>query len=155
MVIRRRLGNAAAFTSTGSYPTVAIPAETLKDRDTRAPANRDGDRWAGCGLRNFVATATVETGVNHYAVERLDHKNKKLHHCTAVLDAETRQLTGQCAEMPGFPEKPTGNGPNVEGGLSNMFGGVPVFGSWKIDQTTGKTEFCISGTAQCVEVTPP
>jgi hypothetical protein len=30
-----------------------------------------------------------------------------------------------------------------------------VFGSWKIDQTTGKTEFCISGTvAQCVDVTP-
>ena len=26
MVIRRRLGNAAAFASTGSYPTVAIPA---------------------------------------------------------------------------------------------------------------------------------
>jgi hypothetical protein len=25
-VIRRRLGNAAAFASTGSYPTVAIPA---------------------------------------------------------------------------------------------------------------------------------
>jgi hypothetical protein len=42
----------------------------------------------------------------------------------------------------------------VLGGLSNMFGGVPVSGSWKIDQTTGKTEFCISGAAQCVEVTP-
>ena len=26
LVIRRRLGNAAAFTSTGSYPTVAIQA---------------------------------------------------------------------------------------------------------------------------------
>ena len=34
----------------------------------------------------FAAFATLETGVNHYAVERLDHKNKKLHHCTAVLD---------------------------------------------------------------------
>jgi hypothetical protein len=32
----------------------------------------------------FAATATVETGVNHYAVERLDHKNRKLHHCTAT-----------------------------------------------------------------------
>ena len=97
---------------------------------------------------------SVATGENHYSVERLDHKNRKLHHCTAILDAETRQLTGQCAERPGFAENPTGKGPNVLGGLSNMFGGVPVSGSWKIDQTTGKTEFCISGAAQCVEVTP-
>jgi len=102
----------------------------------------------------FAATATVETGVNHYAVERLDHKNRKLHHCTAVLDAETKQLTGQCTERPGFPENPTGKGPNVQGGISNIFGGLPVMGSWKIDKTTGKTEFCISGAAQCVEVTP-
>ena len=102
----------------------------------------------------FAATSSVETGVNHYAVERLDHKNKKLYHCTAVLDAETKQLTGQCTERPGFPEKPTGKGPSLQGGMSNIFGGLPVFGSWKIEQTTGKTEFCISGDAQCVEVTP-
>jgi hypothetical protein len=102
----------------------------------------------------FAATSTVKNGVNHYSVERLDHKNKKLYHCTAVLDAETKQLTGQCTERPGFPEKPTGKGPNVRGGMSNRFGGLPVLGSWKIDQTTGKTEFCISGAAQCVEVTP-
>ena len=101
----------------------------------------------------FADIATVETGVNHYAVERLDHKNKKLHYCTAVLDV-TKQLTGRCTERPGFPEKPTGNGPNVQRGMSNMFGGIPVIGSWKINQTSGKTEFCISGTAQCVEVTP-
>jgi hypothetical protein len=102
----------------------------------------------------FADIATVETGVNHYAVERLDRKNKKLYHCTAVLDAKTKQLTGQCTERPDFPENPTGKARNVQGGISNMFGGVPVFGSWKIDQTTGKTEFCISGTAQCVGVTP-
>jgi hypothetical protein len=102
----------------------------------------------------FAEFATVETGVNHYAVERLDHKNKKLHHCTAVLDARTKELTGQCTERSGFPEKPTGKGRNVQGGMSNRFGGLPVFSSWKIDRTTGKTEFCISGTAQCVEVTP-
>jgi hypothetical protein len=102
----------------------------------------------------FAEFATVETGVNHYAVERLDHKNNKLYHCTAVLDAETKQLTGQCTERSGFPEKPTGKGPNLQGGMSNIFGGLPVFGSWKIDQTTGKTEFCISGDAQCVGVTP-
>ena len=102
----------------------------------------------------FAATSTVETGVNHYEVNRLDHKNKKLYHCTAVLDAVTKQLTGQCTERPGFPEKPTGNGPNLPAGMSNRFGGLPVFGSWKIDQTTGKTELCISDDAQCVEVTP-
>lgn len=101
----------------------------------------------------FADFSTVETGVNHYAVERLDRKNNKLYHCTAVLDAKTKQLTGQCSERAGFPENPTDEGSSVSG-LSNIFGGVPVFGSWKIDQTTGKTEFCISGDAQCVEVTP-
>src|SRR5579872_590887 len=102
----------------------------------------------------FAEFMTVETGVNHYAVERLDHKNKKLYHCTAVLHAETRQLTGQCTERPGFPEKPTGKGRSVQGGVSNLLGGLPVLGSWKIDQTTGKTEFSISDPDQCVEVTP-
>lgn len=102
----------------------------------------------------FAEFATVETGVNHYAVERLDHKNGKLYHCTAVLDAKTKQLTGQCTERPGFPEKPTGKGRYVQGGISNMFGGLPELGSWKIDQTTGKTEFCISDPARCVELTP-
>lgn len=102
----------------------------------------------------FAEFTSAETGVNHYSVERLDHKNKKLYHCTAVLDSKTNRLTGQCTARPGFPEKPTGKGPHVLGGMSNLLGGVPVFGSWKIDQTTGKTEFCISDPAQCVEVTP-
>jgi hypothetical protein len=97
---------------------------------------------------------SVATGENHYSVERLDHKNRKLHHSTAIRDAETKQLTGQCAEMPGFPENPTGKGRSLQGGISNVFGGVPVFGSWKIDQTSGKTKFCIADTAQCVDVTP-
>ncbi len=101
----------------------------------------------------FAEFTTVAIGENRYSVERLDHKNKKLHHCTAVLDAKTKQLTGECTQRPGFPENPAGKGPNVPG-LSNLFGGLPVFGSWKIDKATGKTEFCISGTAQCVEVTP-
>ena len=65
----------------------------------------------------FAEFGTVETGVNHYAVERLDHKNKKLYRCTAVLDAKTERLTGQCTERPGFPENPTGKGPNVQGGM--------------------------------------
>src|ERR1700761_9051769 len=72
--------------------------------------------------------ATVETGGNHYSVERLDHKNKKLYHCTAVLDAKREHLTGECTERPQYP---SGQGPNVQGGMSNRFGGVPVFGSWK------------------------
>src|SRR5271169_5351721 len=102
----------------------------------------------------FAANATVENGVNFYTVERLDHKNKKLYHCNAVLHVKTMQLTGQCNEMPGFPENPTGTGPNVQGAMPTIFGGMPVVGFWKIDQTTGKTEFCISGDAQSVEVTP-
>ena len=102
----------------------------------------------------FAEFTSLETRANHYSVERLDNKNKKLYHCTAILDAETKQLTGQCAEMPGVPGKPTGKGPNVQGGLSNLIGGALVFGSWTIDPTTGKTEFCISGRAQCVDVTP-
>src|SRR5580692_8191433 len=69
----------------------------------------------------FAEFMTVETGVNHYSVERLDHKNKKFYHCTAALDAETKQLTGQCTERPGFPEKPTGEGPNVQGGFQTFF----------------------------------
>ena len=102
----------------------------------------------------FADIATAETGANHYAVERLDHRNKKRHHCTAILYTKTRQLTGECTEIPGFPDSPAGKGRNVQGRLSNSFGGVPVSGSWKIDQTTGKTEYCISTTGQCVEVTP-
>ena len=102
----------------------------------------------------FADTASVETGTNHYAVERLDHRNNKLHHCTAVLDARTRQLTGECTEIPGFSESLASKGRSVQGGISNKFGGLPVFGSWKIDQMTGKTEFCVSGPVQCVEVTP-
>ncbi len=50
----------------------------------------------------FSDFAPVETGANHYAAERLDHKNKKLHHCTAVLDAKTEQLSGECTERLGF-----------------------------------------------------
>ena len=97
----------------------------------------------------FAEFMSVATGENHYSVERVDHKNKKLHHCTAVLHAQTKQLTGECIERPGYPEKP-----NVQGGLSNLFAGMPVFGAWKIDQMTGKTEFCISDVRQCVDVTP-
>jgi hypothetical protein len=103
----------------------------------------------------FPGATTVGTGVNHYAIERLDHKNKKHYHCDVFRDAVTKQLTGQCTERPGFPKNRTGNGPNGLGEMSNMFGGLPmVVGDWKIDPTSGTTEFCISDTAQCVDVTP-
>jgi hypothetical protein len=102
----------------------------------------------------FVDRAAVGTGENHYAIDRLDHKNKKHYHCIAVRDAVTKQLTGQCTERPGFPKNPTGNGPNVLGEMSNTFSRLPVVGYWKIDPTTGTTEFCIPDDAQCVEVTP-
>src|SRR6478752_4370605 len=71
---------------------------------------------------------SVATGENHYSVERLDHKNRKRYHCTAVLDAKTRQLTGQCTERPGFPENPTGKEPNAQGAMSTRFGGMTVLG---------------------------
>jgi hypothetical protein len=109
----------------------------------------------------FAATATEVQGVNYYAVERLDHKNEMLYHCNTVLDIETKKLTGQCTERPGFPESPTVEGPNlwtvegpnVQGAMSAIVGRLPL-GVWKIDQTTGITEFCTLGPPQCIEVTP-
>jgi len=77
--------------------------ETSSNRDTRALASRECDRWAGCELRN---------------------------------------VRGQC------------DCGERAGSVSNRFGGLPVFGSWKINPTTGKTEFCISDGARCVDVTP-
>lgn len=38
----------------------------------------------------------------HWAVERLDYKNKHLYHCGAFFDTETKKLTGQCTERPAF-----------------------------------------------------
>ena len=126
------------------------PCETSEDRILVLPLTVTATVGLAADYEIFAEFMTVATRENHYSVERVDHKNKKLHHCTAVLGAQTKQLTGECTERPGYPEKP-----NVQGGLSNLFRAMPVFGSWKIDQTTGKTEFCISGTfAQCVEVTP-
>ena len=102
----------------------------------------------------FAEFATVETGVNHYSVERLDHKNKKLYHCTAVLDAKTKQLTGQCTERPDFPEKTTGKGSERAGRDFKQVwrsASVRLFG--KSTRLPGKLN-SISDPAQCVEVTP-
>jgi hypothetical protein len=103
----------------------------------------------------FPGATTVGAGENHYAIERLDHKNKKHYHCDVLRDAMTKQLTGQCTERPDFPKNRDGNGPNVLGEMSNIFGGLPVVvGYWKIGPITGTTEFCIPDDAQCVDVTP-
>jgi hypothetical protein len=101
----------------------------------------------------FAATATVAPGVNFCAVERLDHKNKQLYQCSTVLDIETKKLTDQCTERPGFPQRPAVEGPNVQGAMSAIVGRLPL-GIWQIDRTTGKTEFCTLGPTQCIEVTP-
>jgi hypothetical protein len=101
----------------------------------------------------FAATSTEAPGGNYYAVERLDHKNKHLYHCSAFLDTVTNNLTSQCTERPGFPHKSVVEGPNVQSLASANVDKLPV-GVWQIDRTTGKTEFCtVASPAQCVEVT--
>ena len=49
-------------------------------------------------------------------------------------------LTGECTERPGFPHSRTPvNGPNAQGGMSNIFGGIcPCFGSWRSTKQRGK-----------------
>jgi hypothetical protein len=42
----------------------------------------------------------------------------------------------------------------VQGAISSVFVGKLPLGYWQIDRTTGKTEFCTLGPAQCIEVTP-
>ena len=101
----------------------------------------------------FAPTSTEAPRVNYYAVERLDQKNKQLYHCSTVLDTETNKLTGQCTERPGFPQKSAVEGPNVQRATYAIVGKLPL-GVWQIDRTSGKTEFCTLGPAQCIEVTP-
>jgi hypothetical protein len=96
----------------------------------------------------FGATSKL----NHYAVERFDHKNNKLYHCTASIDTETKNPTAQCTETPGVTTKgPTIKGPILQSTMTNVFDHVPQ-GFWQIDRTTGKTEFCTIGSPQCVAV---
>jgi hypothetical protein len=102
----------------------------------------------------FAPTLTGAPRVNYYAVERFDYKNKQLYHCITFIDTETKKLTGQCTERPGFPQKPAVEGPNVQRAMSSVFVGKLPLGYWQIDRTTGKTEFCTLGPAQCIEVTP-
>jgi|SRR4029077_14898531 hypothetical protein len=91
--------------------------------------------------------------LNYDAVERFDHKNNKLYHCTASVDAETKKPTAQCTETPGIAAKrPAVEGRNLQSTMTNMFDHVPQ-GFWQIDRTTGKAEFCTFGSPQCTEVT--
>jgi hypothetical protein len=101
----------------------------------------------------FAPAYTSAPEGQHWAVERLDYKNKHLYHCDAFSDHETKTLTGQCAERPGFPQRTAVEGPDLQNAMSAFFGGLPV-GHWQIDRATGKTEFCTLGPAQCMEVIP-
>lgn len=101
----------------------------------------------------FAPTYNSAPEGNYWAVERLDFKNKRLYHCSAFFQTETRELTGQCADGPGFPAKLAFDGPNLQREMSMYVGRLPL-GFWQIDRTTGKTEFCILGPFRCVEITP-
>ena len=86
----------------------------------------------------FADIATAETGANHYAVERLDHKNKKLYHCTAVLDAKTEQLSGECTERPGFPQGRTVKDQPCREGCRIGLADYPCSGPGKSTRQRGK-----------------
>jgi hypothetical protein len=95
----------------------------------------------------------VTSKLNYYAVERFDHKNNKLYHCTASIDTETKKPTARCTEAPGVePKRPAVEGPNLQRIMANVFDHVPQ-GFWEIDRTTGKTEFCTFGSPQCIAAT--
>jgi hypothetical protein len=91
--------------------------------------------------------------LNYYAVERLDQKNNKIHHCAAYIDTETGKPTARCTDTPIVTlKRPAVEGPNLQSTLTNVFDHVPQ-GFWQIDRTTGKTEFCTFGSPQCIAVT--
>jgi hypothetical protein len=61
---------------------------------------------------------------NYYAVERFDHKHKKLYHCVAAIEATT--VTAQCTEAPGAARrKPAMEEQSRHSGLPNVFDHVP------------------------------
>jgi hypothetical protein len=68
------------------------------------------------------------------------------------FESGSKELTGQCTERSGFPQKSAVEGPNEQRAMSVYVGRLPL-GFWQIDLTTGKTEFCTLGPAQCMEVT--
>jgi hypothetical protein len=105
------------------------------------------------GYEIFAPTYTSALEGQQWAVERFDYKNRQFHHCHALFETKTKELTGQCTEKPDFPQKPAVDGPDLQRAMSNYVGGLPL-GFWHIDRATGKTEFCTLGAAQCVDVTP-
>jgi hypothetical protein len=85
----------------------------------------------------FAPAYTSAPEGNYWAVERLDYKNKHLYHCSTFFETETKELTGQCTESPGFPQKSAVEGPNVQRAMSVYIGGLPL-GFWQIDRSTGR-----------------
>jgi hypothetical protein len=91
--------------------------------------------------------------LNYYAVERLDQKNNKIYHCAAYFDTKTGKPTAQCTDtLSVAPRRSAIEGPNLQSTLTNVFDHVPQ-GFWRIDRTTGKTEFCTLGSPPCISVT--
>lgn len=89
---------------------------------------------------------------NYYAVERLDRTNGRVYHCAAYIDTQTRKPSAQCADTPAAtPNRPAVEGPHLQSTFTNVFDHVPQ-GFWQIDRATGKTEFCILGSPQCITV---
>jgi hypothetical protein len=101
----------------------------------------------------FAPTYVSSPEGQHWAVDRLDYKNKRFYRCDAFFDKATKILTGQCNERPGFPQIRPAEGPNLQSAMADRFGGLPV-GYWQIDRTTGKTAFCTWAPDQCLEITP-
>jgi hypothetical protein len=89
----------------------------------------------------FAPAYTAAQEGQHWAVERLDYKNKHLYHCSAFIDTENKKLTGECTERPGVPQNSAVVGPNLQRAMSVYVGGLPL-GFWQIDRTIGKTELC-------------
>lgn len=87
-------------------------------------------------------------------VERFDHKNRQLYRCVASIDIDANKVSARCTETAGLPIwKSAAGGPNLQKAMSNTFSSVPL-GFWQIDHTTGRTEFCVFGSARCSDATP-
>jgi hypothetical protein len=71
----------------------------------------------------FAPAYTAAQEGQHWAVERLDYKNKHLYHCSAFFDTENKELSGECTERPGVPQNSAVVGPNLQRAMSVYVGG--------------------------------